>query len=66
MVAEIRKGRRQLLVRAIRFKTWYYFTLVGNNGEPIAQSEQYTQKHNATEVLRKYFPTFEVQDLTGE
>lgn len=43
---------------------YFYFTLVGNNGEPIAQSEQYTQKHNVTELLRKYFPTFEVHDET--
>lgn len=66
MIAEIHRGKRQLLVRAIRFKTWYYFTLIGDNGEPVAQSEQYAQKHSVTEVLRKYFPSFDVKDLTGE
>ena len=66
MIAEIHHVKRQLLVRAIRFKEYYYFTLVGDNGEPIAQSEQYTQKHNVTEVLRKYFPAYDVKDLTGE
>lgn len=46
--------------------THYYFILVSSNGETIAQSETYTQKHNAKEVLEKYFPEFEVKDATGE
>lgn len=66
MIAEVRKKRKQLLLRVPTFKQYYYFTLVGDNGEPVAQSEQYTQKHNVTEVLRKYFPSFDVKDLTGE
>ena len=66
MIAEIHKGRKQLLLRVPTFKKWYWFTLVGANGEPIAKGEEYTQKHNATEVLRKYFPYADVKDLTGE
>jgi hypothetical protein len=65
-IAEIHKGRKQLLLRVPTFKKWYWFTHVGNNGEPIASGEMYTQKHNVTEVLRKYYPTFEVKDMTGE
>lgn len=66
MIAEIFKTRKQLLVRAVRFKTRYYFRLVGNNGEVIAQSEAYTAKHNVTKVLRQYFSSWEVHDLTNE
>jgi len=62
--AEIFKTRKQLLVRAIRFKTRYYFRLVGDNDLIIAQSQAYTQKHNVTEILDKYFPEWEVSDLT--
>jgi hypothetical protein len=43
----------------------FRFKLIGDNGEPIAWGEQYTQKHNVTEVLEEYFPTFEVKDLTA-
>ena len=64
MQAEIFKTRKQLLVRAIRFKTRYYFRLVGDNDLIIAQSQAYTQKHNVTEILDKYFPEWEVSDLT--
>lgn len=42
----------------------YFFTLIGDNGEIVAQSEAYTQKHNAVEVLAKYFPNFDVIDQT--
>jgi len=66
MRAEIFKTKRQLLVRAIRFKTRYYFRLIGDNGEQIASSEAYTQKHNVTSLLDKYFMEVEVKDLTGE
>ena len=66
MVAEVFKTRKQLLVRAIRFKTRYYFRLLGNNGEIIAQSEAYTAKHNAVKILSQYFPSWEVHDLTNE
>ena len=66
MQAEIFKVKRQLLVRAIRFKTRYYFRLVGDNGEQIASSEAYTQKHNVTKILDDYFPLWEIKDLTGE
>lgn len=62
--AEIFMTKRQLLVRAIRFKTRFYFRLIGDNEEIISQSEAYTQKHNVTEVLAKYFPEWTVKDLT--
>ena len=65
-IAKVYKKQRQLLVRAIRFKTWYYYTLVGANGQVLCTSENFTQKHNVEEVLRKYFYNFEPQDLTGE
>jgi hypothetical protein len=65
-IAEIHKGRKQLLLRVPTFKKWYWFVHIGANGEIIAKSEEYTQKHNVTEVLRKYYPTFEIQDKTGE
>lgn len=66
MRVEIFKTRKQLLVRAIRFQTRYYFRLVAENGEIIAQSEAYTQKHNAVEVVKKYFSplAWEIKDLT--
>jgi len=64
MRAEVFKVKRQLLVRAIRFKTRYYFRLIGDNEKQIASSEAYTQKHNVTEVLDKYFPDWRVLDLT--
>lgn len=66
MRIEIFKTRRQLLVRKPTFKTRYYFRIVAANGEVIAQSEAYTQKHNAVDVVRRYFPPlqWEVKDLT--
>lgn len=64
MIAEIFKTRKELLLRVPTFKTRFYFRLVGNNGETVAQSEGYTQKHNITEVLAAYFPEWEVKDLT--
>lgn len=43
---------------------WYfYFTLIAPNNEPIAQSEQYTTKQSAIDVLDKYFPEFHVIDM---
>lgn len=64
--AILEKKTWQLLVRKPTFETHYFFRLVAHNGEPIAQSEQYTQKHNATDVLLRYFPDFELDDQTGE
>jgi hypothetical protein len=43
-------------------KDYFFFTLTGDNDEPVAQGEQYTQKHNMVEVLDKYFPNFTVVD----
>ena len=49
-----------------RFKGQFRFVLKASNGEVIATSatEFYTQKHNVREVLEKYFPNFEIIDLT--
>jgi hypothetical protein len=63
-----------LLQKAHKPKRWpgdegepyYFFSLIAYNHEPICQSEQYTQKHNATEIINKYFHEFELSDETGE
>lgn len=39
---------------------YFYFNLVGANGEIIATSEMYTEKHNIVEVLGMYFPNFKI------
>lgn len=45
-------------------KGQYRFTLVGDNGEIVGVgSEAYTQKHNVTEVITKYFAQFSIVDL---
>lgn len=64
--AEIFKTRKQLYLRVPTFKTRYYFKLIGDNNEQVSSSEAYTQKHNATEVLNKYFADWPIKDLTGE
>lgn len=64
--AIIEKKTWQLLLRKPTFKTHYFFRLVANNGEAIAASEQYTEKHNAVEVIEKYFSNFMMIDKTGE
>lgn len=43
-------------------KGQFRFNLVADNGEIIATSETYTQKHNVTDVLEKYFSTFKILD----
>lgn len=65
-IAQIRKGRKQLLLRRPTFKTWYWFVLRGNNGEIIGTSEMYEDKESAEKTLKRYFPTFEVRDMTNE
>lgn len=62
--AEVKKGVKKKLWPGQTPDEYFYFTLIGVNGEPVAQSEQYTQKHNVMSVLYDYFPTFEVVDLT--
>ena len=44
----------------------FRFVLKGDNGEIIGSSgsESYTQKHNCVDVLEKYFPKFDIVDLT--
>jgi len=64
MVFEIFKTKRQLLVRKPTFKTEFYFRLVGRNGEVLAQSEGYTQKHNIVQLHKRYFYNWEKKDLT--
>ena len=53
-------------VRSGKQKGQFRFELIGTNGETIATSgsENYTQKHNAIDVLSKYFPTFTIEDKT--
>jgi uncharacterized protein YegP (UPF0339 family) len=54
MKAVIKKGK----------KNTFRFILKGDNGEVIAVSELYTQKHNVNELLAKYFPNFTISDKT--
>ena len=56
MRVELFRTRKQLLLRVPTFKVRWYFRILGDNGEIIAQSEGYTQRHSAIEVLNKYFP----------
>ena len=60
---EIFKTRKQLFLRVPTFRERFYFRLVGDNGEIVAQSEGYTQKHNVNEVVGRYFPGWPVKDL---
>lgn len=45
-----------------KFKGQFRFNLRGLNHEIIASGEAYTQKHNAIEVIEKYFPNFVIID----
>lgn len=45
-------------------KGQFRFIFKGRNGETIATSETYTQKHNVIELLRDYFPDFAILDKT--
>jgi uncharacterized protein YegP (UPF0339 family) len=63
MKIEVFKTRKQLFLRVPTFQTRFYFRIVGDNGETIAQSEGYTQRHNVIEVLNKYFPKARVVDV---
>lgn len=51
-------------VKSGKAKGQFRFVLKGNNGEIIASSESYTQKHNVIDVLTLYFPGFTIEDLT--
>jgi len=64
MTIEVFKTRKQLFLRVPTFQTRHYFRIVGDNGETIAQSEGYTQRRSAIEVLNKYFPKATVVDLS--
>jgi Domain of unknown function (DUF1508) len=66
MIAKIHRKRWQLLVRKPTFKEHFWAVLVAPNGETVMTSETYTQKHNVTEMLNKYFPMWEQKDLTVE
>ena len=63
MKIELFKTRKQLFLRVPTFKERYYFRILGDNGEVIAQSEGYTQRHNAVEVLNRYFPKAKVVEV---
>lgn len=45
-------------------KGQFRFVLKASNGEVIAVSETYTQKHNALDIIKEYFPNFEIVDKT--
>lgn len=47
-----------------KLKGQYRFILIAANGEPIATSETYTQKHNVIELLATHFAEFEIVDKT--
>lgn len=47
-----------------KLKGQFRFVLKAVNGETIAVSETYTQKHNVLDVLTNYFPNFEIVDKT--
>lgn len=64
MRAELFKTRKQLFLRVPTFQTRFYFRLVANNGEILAQSEAYTSKQAAEATLKTYFAIWPVQDLT--
>jgi hypothetical protein len=64
MKIELFRTRKQLFLRVPTFQTRFYFRVVGDNGEIIAQSEGYTQKHNATEVVARYFHDWPLEDKT--
>lgn len=38
----------------------YYFAVVGDNGEIIAQSEGYTEMTSAMDTIEEYFDDFDV------
>lgn len=42
----------------------FRFNLIGENGEPIATSETYTNKAKAKKTIFVYFPDAEVEDWT--
>lgn len=64
--ARLFKRKRQLLVRKPTFETRFFFTLLGTNGEPVAQSEAYNSKQAAQDTLKMYFPNFTVNDQTAD
>lgn len=47
-----------------KLKGQFRFILKAKNGEIIATSETYTQKHNVKDLLAKHFPNFEIVDVT--
>ena len=63
MKAEIFKRRKQLFLRVPTFQERFYFRLVADNGEIIAQSEAYSEKRSAEDVVKRYFPRAKVVDL---
>lgn len=65
MKRAIIKQTRQTKILQGMFRTrMFWFVLVGENGEILVHSENYSQKHNVMEVLNKYFPDFKIEDTT--
>lgn len=58
---------RQMVIKTVshgKKKGEFRFVLKGDNYEVIAVSETYTQKHNISELHKKYFSDFELVDKT--
>lgn len=45
-----------------KFKGQFRFKIVGGNGEIVATSEQYTQKHNIISLFKEHFGNIEIVD----
>lgn len=60
------KGRRIRLFRGMDNE--WYFTVVGDNGEPIAASggESYPRKDDALDTIIKYWPGWNIVDADDE
>lgn len=55
IIKQVKKGKK---------KGEFRFTLLAGNGEVIAVSETYTQKHNVIGLLTVHFPSFKIEDKT--
>lgn len=62
MQAKIKK------VKSGRNKGQFRFVLIANNGEPVADShpESYKNKADLIDTLNKFFPSFDIIDLTKD
>lgn len=47
-----------------KYKKQFRFVLVGDNSEPLGQSEFYKNREDLMKTLKKYFKDFEIEDKT--